>query len=208
MAEQETGAEPKERILQAAIRLFARYGYGGTGLRTLATEARVNLAMINYYYGSKGKLLEAVLDTAFRHSRVVIKDAIAAAGTPEEVARRAIRGFVQFGREQPDLIRIVLTELPYDLPDIAEYKAERIRRNLQLVVGTVLPAAQRLAPRPLDPAVIGPAIVGVTSFHFLMRPVIERVFGTEFDDAFYEQFADRVADIVLYGLLGQPPHRE
>ncbi len=48
MAEKENiEAEPKQRIMDAAIKLFARNGYGSTGMRELAKEADVNLAMIN-----------------------------------------------------------------------------------------------------------------------------------------------------------------
>ena len=42
VAEQEK-PDAKERIMRAAIRLFAAKGYSGTGLRELAREADVNL---------------------------------------------------------------------------------------------------------------------------------------------------------------------
>jgi AcrR family transcriptional regulator len=52
--------ETRERILDAAERLFAQQGYSGTSLRTIIAEAQVNLAAVHYYFGSKGALLEAV----------------------------------------------------------------------------------------------------------------------------------------------------
>lgn len=48
-------------ILEAAERLMANNGFDGTSVRDIAQEAGVNLAMISYYFGSKEKLLEAII---------------------------------------------------------------------------------------------------------------------------------------------------
>ncbi|MDV6168713.1 TetR family transcriptional regulator [Flavobacterium sp. DG1-102-2] len=48
-------------ILQAAEKLFAEEGFDGASIRTIAKEAQVNIAMISYYFGSKEKLLEALI---------------------------------------------------------------------------------------------------------------------------------------------------
>jgi AcrR family transcriptional regulator len=52
--------DTKQRILDVAERLFASYGYHFTSLRTITTEAQVNLAAVNYHFGSKDALLEEV----------------------------------------------------------------------------------------------------------------------------------------------------
>ncbi|HEY2625017.1 TetR/AcrR family transcriptional regulator [Dyella sp. Tek66A03] len=50
----------KERILGAAEALFARHGFEGASLRQLTTAAGVNLAAVNYHFGSKDRLIEEV----------------------------------------------------------------------------------------------------------------------------------------------------
>ena len=49
-----------ERILDAAEKLFAQNGYYNTSLRAITSEADVNLAAVNYHFGSKEALLEEV----------------------------------------------------------------------------------------------------------------------------------------------------
>lgn len=49
-------------ILLAAERLFAVKGFDGTSVRDIANEANVNVAMINYYFGSKDKLLDTFFE--------------------------------------------------------------------------------------------------------------------------------------------------
>lgn len=50
----------KERILAAAEELFAKTGVPRTSLRAITALARVNLAAVNYHFGSKEGLVEAV----------------------------------------------------------------------------------------------------------------------------------------------------
>lgn len=54
------GLDTKERILDAAERLFAEHSYAAVSLRTITAEAGVNLAAVNYHFGSKDALLQAV----------------------------------------------------------------------------------------------------------------------------------------------------
>ena len=50
----------RERILAAAESLFAQRGFDGASLRQLTAAAGVNLAAVNYHFGSKEKLVEEV----------------------------------------------------------------------------------------------------------------------------------------------------
>lgn len=52
--------DTKERIIAAAIQVISREGLVDTSTRKIAAEARVNLAMLHYYFGSKDDLLIAV----------------------------------------------------------------------------------------------------------------------------------------------------
>ena len=58
--------DTKERILDAAERLFAAHGFAGTSLRAVTRGAGVNLAAVHYHFGTKEDLLRAVL------SRIVV----------------------------------------------------------------------------------------------------------------------------------------
>jgi len=52
--------ETRTRILDAAEELFMQHGFEGTSMRLLTTRAEVNLAAVNYHFGSKDALIEAV----------------------------------------------------------------------------------------------------------------------------------------------------
>jgi len=48
--------ETRERLIEAAERLFARQGYASTSVRDLTTEAGCNVAAVNYHFGGKDRL--------------------------------------------------------------------------------------------------------------------------------------------------------
>jgi len=51
-----------EKILQAAIDLFATNDFNGVSIKTIAQRSGVNSALISYYFGGKQKLYQEVLD--------------------------------------------------------------------------------------------------------------------------------------------------
>ena len=59
----------KVEILNAAESLFAKHGFVNTSMRMITQLAKVNLASVNYHFGSKKNLIQAVLK---RHFDVII----------------------------------------------------------------------------------------------------------------------------------------
>ncbi|MEO5996479.1 MAG: TetR/AcrR family transcriptional regulator [Chitinophagaceae bacterium] len=54
--------DKKEHIIQKAIELFSEWGFDNTTIREISQKANVNVAMINYYFGSKIKLFESIIE--------------------------------------------------------------------------------------------------------------------------------------------------
>lgn len=62
---------PQERIRIVAQRLFAKHGYEAVPVRTITEKAGVNIAAINYYFGSKDQLF---LEVVRHHMSAVFKE--------------------------------------------------------------------------------------------------------------------------------------
>lgn len=54
--------ETRRRLLDAGVRLFAEHGFRSVSVRDLCTEAGANIAAINYHFGGKQELYEAIFD--------------------------------------------------------------------------------------------------------------------------------------------------
>ena len=66
--------DKREHILVAAEQLFGDQGFDGTSVRDIAQSARVNLAMISYYFGSKEKLLEALIEYRSKYTLGILEE--------------------------------------------------------------------------------------------------------------------------------------
>ena len=120
--------DTKEKILDTAEKLFAIDGYSVTSLRSITSEAGVNLAAINYHFKSKEGLLMAVLHRRIdpmNKSRLEKLDALEAAGEPgvEPIVRAmlepALKMKERFGVHGEYAIRILgrLHGDPAGVPD-------------------------------------------------------------------------------------------
>jgi AcrR family transcriptional regulator len=85
-------SDTKKSILDSAEKLFARNGFYATSLRMLTKEAGVNLAAVNYHFGSKEELIKAVIErrilplNKIRIERMQkIKDNAGAVGYPPDI---------------------------------------------------------------------------------------------------------------------------
>ena len=87
----------KDRILGAAEALFAEGGFSGTSLRQLTQLANVNLAAVNYHFGSKDKLILEVfrrrLDILYRRRAETLDRLLAEHGNDPPL-RAILEGFI------------------------------------------------------------------------------------------------------------------
>ncbi|RDS86029.1 TetR/AcrR family transcriptional regulator [Dyella psychrodurans] len=91
-----SSASTKERILTSAEALFAQRGFEGASLRQLTAAAGVNLAAVNYHFGSKEKLVEEVfkrrLDQLSARRLAALKQV---AGQPETTLEDILAAFIR-----------------------------------------------------------------------------------------------------------------
>jgi AcrR family transcriptional regulator len=67
-------SDKREHILNVAEELFAEKGFDGTSVRDIAQQAGVNLAMISYYFGSKEKLLESLIEVRAGYAYGILEE--------------------------------------------------------------------------------------------------------------------------------------
>jgi TetR/AcrR family transcriptional regulator, regulator of cefoperazone and chloramphenicol sensitivity len=87
-ASRSDGAQARERLRNAALRLFAEHGFAKTSIREIAEAAATNIASISYYFGDKAGLYRA----AFFEPLGCAQDDIALFDNPEFSLQQALTG--------------------------------------------------------------------------------------------------------------------
>lgn len=141
-------SDTKQKLLDAAERLFAEQGYHATSLRQIIAKAAVNLASVHYHFGSKEELLhELVMRKAgpVNAKRMELLDECEARYAPdpvpiEEVLHAFLRPMAEAAERNRQFVR-VMGRLIADglLPAIIE-------KNFQPVVGRFMSALRRALP--------------------------------------------------------------
>jgi AcrR family transcriptional regulator len=65
MFNERNNVEVRDKIISTARELFMKNGYNGTSVRDIATVSGTNVAMVNYYFGSKYNLFGQVFEEIF-----------------------------------------------------------------------------------------------------------------------------------------------
>ena len=97
-------------ILAVATREFAEKGLAGARIDDIAEAMRTSKRMIYYYFGSKEGLYIRVLEEAYRRIRAIESDLHLDDLPPEDALRRLVGFTVDYQRENPDFIRLVMNE--------------------------------------------------------------------------------------------------
>jgi AcrR family transcriptional regulator len=66
--------DKKDHILDVAERVFSDLGFDGASTRTISSEAGVNMAMLNYYFGSKEGLFLAIFERKISSFRTLLQN--------------------------------------------------------------------------------------------------------------------------------------
>ena len=100
----------KMRILDAAKREFARLGFGGARVDSIAIRAKANKRMIYHYFSSKEELFTAVLEEAYLGIRAAERKLALDALEPEEALDALVRFTWKYYLANPEFLTFVNSE--------------------------------------------------------------------------------------------------
>ena len=101
----------RDRILQAARKVFAEKGYEGTRIDDIVAEAGVNRALVNYYFKSKANLYHLLFEELFHTWEELGAGFLKSKKSPPEKISEFVDRITEFCIEKADLHRIFLREL-------------------------------------------------------------------------------------------------
>lgn len=124
-------------ILQAAEQLIAQHGFDGASVRDIAQQAGVNVAMISYYFGSKERLLEAIIANRIATSGMMLETLLQNKDLdPIQKLDRLVENYVQRMMEHPHYHKIIIREQMSNSSDAKSAVIRKVKlQNLQIVKG-------------------------------------------------------------------------
>jgi AcrR family transcriptional regulator len=133
MARSTAETATKERILDAAVEVFARKGYHGSGVEDIVAAAGASKGAFYHYFASKQAIFLTLMDTLADAVERGVESAIASEHGAMAKVEAALRVVVETAAEQRDLAKILLVEAVGLGPAFEEKRLEIHRRFAALI---------------------------------------------------------------------------
>jgi AcrR family transcriptional regulator len=162
--------EKQIKILQVAETLFAEKGFDGTSIRNIAKEAKINIAMVSYYFGSKERLLESLILFRTKDLKLKIENLSVENLEPIEKINKLIEIYINRINCNKGIYRILHFEFSNEKRDIDLQALNDLRTGNLKSLMTIIEEGQNKGVFRKDiivPLII-PTILG-TFFHFHMN---------------------------------------
>lgn len=187
----------RERILDAAIAVFARDGFAGARMDDIGRQASVNKNLIYHYYGSKKRLYRTVLESVYGAMREHQDRLNIETIDPEQGMRRLIAHTFDYFAGTPELLSLINTE------NLLRAKSLKSSRQIRPLYDPLLAALKTLLQRGtelgvfrtgVDPVDLYISISALGYFYLSNRWTLSHIFATEL--AAPKRLAQRRAHIV------------
>ena len=160
--------ESRAAILQAAIREFAREGVAGARTDAIAKAARVNKALLYYYFRDKDALYGAALEQVFRERDAHLMPILRENTPPGEKLLRYVGAFFDFLAGHPQHREMVQREM-FNMPRRAQ--AQRIvkaymKPMFEELLKLFRDGIEQGIFRPVDPMQFIPSMAAVVVHYF------------------------------------------
>lgn len=190
--------ESRAAILAAAAYEFAEHGIAGARTDTIAHEARVNKALLYYYFKDKETLYGAVLDDAFSGLKRTVFHVLDSDLPPREKILAYAGAYFDFIASNQLYPRLMQREMMRAREGQSPHIEKVIKNYIQpifLRVSEVL--RQGIAEghfRPVNPAHFVQSIVAMIVFYFSSAPMMQKIVG--FNPLTSERVAERRASVL------------
>jgi AcrR family transcriptional regulator len=163
--------EVKALILAAGRAEFARHGLSAASVRTIGERAGVTAAMVNYYFGGKRALYDAVVAEAQGRLLERLGAAVAAGGDRATLAKRLAGAYFDFLAEDQELQRLLLREV-LDQGQTVRELAARYVKPLRAVF-------EQHFGHGDDAVHLAISLFGAIAGYFLYEPVLGAFLGAD-----------------------------
>jgi len=175
--------DKKEYILDIAENVFAEFGYEGTSTRFLASQAGVNMAMLNYYFGSKDGLLKAVMERRISTMRQYLQEIKDKPISAADKLLRAFEVYINRITENKNFHRLIHREISLNQrAELVESISDNIFKNLSILREILLEGIADGSFRKVDVEMTVTSIPGLMYFLLNSREVSARLFNINLED--------------------------
>lgn len=184
----------EDKIKDAAKKLFLKKGYAGTKIREIAEEAGINLALMNYYFRSKEKLFNEIMDESMKDLTTNLFSILNEDISFEEKIYKFVDKEIELLKANPDLIIFVFSELRNNAEVFLKKSPFKELANDFVIDKQLIDEAEKGNIRKISHPQFMSTLSGMTIFPFLSKPMI--MHAGKFNEEDFNNFLDERKTII------------
>ena len=194
------------RIVSAATLLFASKSYDGTSVKDICSKARVNIAAINYHFGSKRNLYRHIIEQFATERLDFSKRVLQQPRNPDELKVRLeifLRQTLEAIIKQPDVILLIQRGIEmFDAVSIDVFR-KTIFRTFEMLVQFLVQAKKNgLLSSDVDPFFAAGLIRSQFLHQTRIDKVVKKYFGYSLlDEKYREHWIQQTLALFLNGIV-------
>lgn len=199
--------DTKQRLLEAAVRLFSLRGYDAISTGDIAREAHLTQSMVHYHFSSKEQLWKDVIHSIMRHRGASFPppEAELAGLSPVDRLKRLIASLIEANASTPQFIRIAVYESTIASPRLNWLVKTYMGSGYQLFDDAIREAIEEgtIAAFPVSELT---NIFTAVSLLFGLQAMISEMYGDDLsDEASVNSFNTTLQHVLFRGLLDTNP---
>ncbi|MBL8297143.1 MAG: TetR/AcrR family transcriptional regulator [Rhodanobacteraceae bacterium] len=194
-------SDARAHLLEVALRLFAEHGIAATPLSLIARKARVTPALLHYYFGSKDKLVDALVDEKLQPLSAALGQGLIRSGHDLRSALEVFVGtLIELLSANPWFPPLWVREVLSEGGQLRKRLIERVAPALAHRVRDLAAGAQAKGRlnADLDPRLLMVSLIGLTIFPLAAQPIWRAIYAA--DDITPEVLRRHVLALLLRGL--------
>ena len=193
------GTDTQEKIIQTATELFLEKGYDRTSVREIASKAKINVALMNYYFRSKEILFETIINLLIGKVSGALKKILDSDLELFEKIRQYICKYIDMLLSNPLLISFILSVLNRNPEKLINLPVTDNLYNTKIFRDQLKSEFEKGNIKQVNPEQFYINMLSLIAFPFALKTIINN--RNEFSTTEFNSFINERKEIIYETLI-------
>ena len=195
-------SHPRNRIMEASIKLFSKLGYERTSVDLICKEARVNRAMVSYYYGGKLALYRGIIENKTNQLIRELRETIYNEKGPLKRLRAFIKLNTKHNLEDSSVNDMIVQEIGSNLTNSGYILRQHYLQAIAILTDAIQEGTEKnLFDRTIPPVAMASFVFASLNSYFILNRLLQQTgFTPQLDRHQIDLITDQLYKLIVKGI--------
>lgn len=189
----------QEKIIESATELFLEKGFHRTSVREIASRAKINISLMNYYFRSKEILFETIINLLIGKAATSLKEILDSDLDLEGKIKKYVDTYINLLISNPLLVSFILAILNHSPDKLTKLKVTDSLYNTEKFIEQLNQEYNKGNIRKVDPEQFYINMLSLIAFPFAIKNLI--IEKSKFSKIEFVEFLESRKEIVIETLM-------